>query len=124
MARVNLPDGCRGFADGDDKFMASKGPGGYFVNLDESDPRDRRALAKLKNQDYASAGLVDAGPEKAFIRGSRTEGRYCIRHNRLWNSWNRICPKCGDETVLESEMDKSHTLADAWPEMRPILSEG
>ena len=66
MVRVNVPPGCAGIADGDWRRMADK-PGG-FITLDDTDPFEKRQLQKLKNQDYASAGLVDAGPEKFVVR--------------------------------------------------------
>lgn len=100
MPRVFLPAGCAGFADGDRKYMAVNGPGSY-VNLEDGSPQ----LAKLRNQDYASAGLVDAGPEKFFVRRG-PEGRWCPHcpDNTIWHSWTRSCPSCGGETVPESEM--------------------
>lgn len=64
MVKVNLPPGCAGIADGDWKRMANR-PGGH-IELDDTDPLERHQLAKLRNQDYASAGLVDAGPGEAF----------------------------------------------------------
>ena len=101
MPRIPLPPGCVGFADGDRKIPAEKGPGGYFVNLDDGDPQ----LRKLRNQDYASAGLVDAGPEKFFVRRG-PEGRWCpaCHNNTIHHSWTRSCPSCGAETVPESQM--------------------
>jgi len=104
MPRVNLPPGCAGFADGDTKYMAVNGAGSY-VNIDDTDPQGRRALKKLAGQDYASAGLVDAGPEKFFVKRG-PEGRWCpsCSNNTIWHSWKRICPDCGAETVPESEM--------------------
>lgn len=103
MTRINLPPGCAGFADGDAKWMAERGAGSY-VNLDPTDPADAMALRKLKNQDYASAGLVDAGPQKEFIRDKRKAGRWCAACMRLWHSWVQVCNKCGQVTVAESEM--------------------
>ena len=104
MPRVNLPPSCAGFADGDRKYMAVNGPGS-FVNLDDTDPVDRRALQKLASQDYASAGLVDAGPEKFFVKRG-PEGRWCPHCpcNTIHHSWTKTCPACGGETVPESEM--------------------
>jgi hypothetical protein len=104
MPRIPLPPGCAGFADGSKKYMAVNGPGSY-VNLDDTDPVERRALKKLKNQDYASAGLVDAGPEKFFVR-SGPEGRWCpsCPNNTIFHSWTKVCPSCEGETVPESEM--------------------
>ena len=104
MPRVHLPPSCAGFADGDKKYMAVNGPGS-FVNLDDTDPVDRRALQKLARQDYASAGLVDAGPEKHYIRRG-PEGRWCphCSNNTIYHSWTKTCPSCGGETVPESEM--------------------
>ena len=106
MPRVFLPPGCAGFADGDAKFKAANGPG-TFVNLDETDPVEKRALQKLRNQDYASAGLVDAGPEKFFVRRG-PEGRWCPHcpSNTIWHSWAKRCPECDGETVPESEMSR------------------
>ncbi len=105
MPRINLPPGCAGFADGDRKYYADK-PGG-FVNLDSD--RDANALRKLRNQDYASAGLVDAGPEKQFIRDKRKNGRWCPECHFLGHSWMETCSRCiragrEVETVPESEM--------------------
>ena len=104
MPRVNLPPGCFGFADGDQKFIAERGPGS-FVNLDDTDPVGRKALKKLAKQDYASAGLVDAGPEKFAVREG-PEGRWCPHcpNNTIYHGWTRTCPKCGNETIPESEM--------------------
>ena len=103
MPRVNLPPGCAGFADGNWRKMADK-PGG-FVNLDDTDPVERRQLQKLQNQDYASAGLVDAGPEKFFVQKG-PEGKWCpaCTNNTIFHSWTKVCPSCGADTVSESEM--------------------
>ena len=102
MTRVQLPPGCNGFADGDRKYLAERGPGS-FVHLD-----DDRQLRKLKNQDYASAGLVDAGPEKYFVT-SGPEGRFCpgCPDNTIWHSWTGTCPSCGSPTITESERDRT-----------------
>ena len=107
MPRVNLPPGCAGFADGDTKYMAAAGPGS-FVNIDDTDPAGQRALKKLAGQDYAQAGLVDAGPEKFFVRRG-PEGRWCPHcpSNTIHHSWTRSCPSCGGETVPESEMART-----------------
>ncbi len=104
MPRINLPPSCAGFADGNTKYLAEHGPGS-FVNIDDTDPAGQRALKKLAGQDYASAGLVDAGPEKFFVK-SGPEGRWCpaCPCNTIYHSWTRTCPQCGAETVPESEM--------------------
>jgi len=84
--------------------MAERGAGS-FVNIDDTDPVGARALQKLKGQDYASAGLVDAGPEKFFVRRG-PEGRWCpaCANNTIFHSWTRSCPSCGTETIPESQM--------------------
>ena len=107
MPRVQLPPGCAGFADGDYKLMAERGPGSY-VNIDDTDPAGKMALRKLAAQDYASAGLVDAGPEKFFVRRG-PEGRFCTLcfDNTIWHSWTKTCPTCGGQTVPESEMART-----------------
>jgi hypothetical protein len=99
--KINLPPGCNGFADGDKKYLSAK-PGGH-VNLDPD--KDANAIRKLKNQDYASAGLVDAGPEKQFIGKGRTPGMWCHQCNFLGHAWMKECNKCGGPTVVETEMD-------------------
>ena len=106
MPRVNLPPGCAGIADGNWKRFANK-PGG-FINLDDTDPVEKRQLAKLRNQDYSQAGLVDAFAEK-FFTVTKDDGRYCTECRRLWNRWNVTCVKCGRETIPETEMIKPPT---------------
>lgn len=101
MVRINLPSGCAGFADGDRKYLAVKGAGSY-VNLDED--RDADALRKLRNQDYASAGLVDAGPQKEFIRDNRKQGRWCADCRFLGHAWMKECSKCHGPTIPEADM--------------------
>jgi predicted RNA-binding Zn-ribbon protein involved in translation (DUF1610 family) len=81
--------------------MAERGPGS-FVHIE-----DERQLKKLRSQDYASAGLVDAGPEKFFtVRGPA--GRWCpdCPDNTIWHGWTRTCPSCGGQTVPESQMSR------------------
>jgi len=104
LPRVYLPPSCGGFADGDHKYLAERGPGSY-VNIDDTDPAGKMALRKLAGQDYAAAGLVDAGPEKFFVRRG-PEGRWCPHCpvNTIHYSWTKVCPSCGGETVPESEM--------------------
>jgi|SRR6516164_6140935 hypothetical protein len=85
--------------------MAVNGPGSY-VNIDDTDPAGKKALKKLAGQDYAQAGLVDAGPEKFFSR-RKDDGRWCVSCNRVWNRWNHVCVKCGRPTVPEAEMDRA-----------------
>lgn len=103
MPRILLPPSCGGFADGDKKYLAERGPGS-FVNIDDTDPAGRRALQHLRSQDYVSAGLV-AGEEK-FFAVTRDDGRWCQPCKRLWQRWSRTCPKCGEDTVPEAEMPR------------------
>jgi hypothetical protein len=98
LPRVFLPKGCAGFADGDRKYMAVNGPGSY-VNLEDGSPQ----LRKLANQDYAQAGLVDAGPEK-FYTIRQNDGRWCVECRFLGHRWATQCPRCGGDTVPEAEM--------------------
>ena len=112
MPRIFLPQGCAGIADGNWKRFADK-PGGH-ITLDDTDPVERRQLAKLAVQDYASAGLVDAGPEK-FFTTRRDDGRWCPRPgcNFLANSWSLECPRCarqGIVTLTVPETDRPRTL--------------
>jgi hypothetical protein len=102
MPRIQLPPSCAGFADGEQKYMAERGPGS-FVNIDDTDPAGQRALKKLAGQDYASAGLVDAGPEKFFVKHG-PEGRWCRGCGTLWHSWTLECGRCHLETIPEADM--------------------
>lgn len=114
MPRVNLPPGCAGIADGNWKRFADK-PGG-ILHLDDTDPVEAHQLKKLRNQDYASAGLVDAGPEKFFVR-SGPEGRWCpsCTSRTIYHSWTKICPGCGCETVPESQMPRTKPAGQYMP---------
>ena len=103
MPRILLPPGCAGFADGNTKYIAERGPGS-FVNIDDTDPVGRRALQKLRGQDYAAAGLV-TGEEK-FFTTRRHDGRWCPECRRLWNHWNDACVKCGRPTIPETAMPR------------------
>ena len=103
MPRILLPPGCAGFADGNQKYMAERGPGS-FVNIDDTDPVGQRALAKLRGQDYAQAGLV-TGEEKFFVKQG-PEGRWCRGCNTLWHPWTTVCGRCDLETIPESEMSR------------------
>lgn len=62
-------------------------------------------IGALKNQNYAQGGLVDAGPEKMFVRGG-PQGTWCPECpcNTIYHSWTKECPQCGGTTVPESEM--------------------
>jgi hypothetical protein len=86
---------------------------------------DERHIPALRNQQYASAGLVDAGPEKQFIRDRKQRGRWCPKCVKLWHAWAKTCSKCGDETVSEMEMEERRvTFKDIFPEFTPILDKG
>lgn len=100
MTRVNLPPGCMGFKAQDGTRYVAKP--GTFVDVAD------HHLAALKNNNYAQGGLVDAGPEKLYIKGG-PQGRWCpsCPSNTIHHSWTRTCPKCGADTVPESEMEKN-----------------
>lgn len=85
-------------ADDGTRYVAKPGT---FVNVDD------KHMPALKNQQYACAGLVDAGAEKFFVKAG-PEGRWCpgCPSNTIHHSWTRTCPHCGSETILESEMER------------------
>jgi hypothetical protein len=95
--RVYLPPGCMGFKASDGTRYVAK-PGTSVVVEDHHMPA-------LRNQEYASAGLVDAGAEKFFVKKG-PEGRFCnsCPNNTVWHAWTKVCPKCGADTIPESEM--------------------
>lgn len=98
MTRVNLPPGCYGFSSdgGTTKIIAERGPGSY-VNVDDDQ------LRRIKKNEYASAGLVDAGPEKFFVRKG-TEGAWCGKCPKMYYKWHKECPKGHGPTIPESEL--------------------
>jgi hypothetical protein len=99
VTKVLLPPGCCGFKAADGTRYVAK-PG---TSVDVADHH----MAALKNQDYASAGLVDAGAEKFYVnRGP--EGRWCpaCPNNTIYHSWTKTCPDCGADTIPEGEMSR------------------
>lgn len=102
MPKINLPPGCNGFADGDRKYLSAKPGGSVYLDPD----KDANALRKLKNQDYASAGLVDAGPEKQFVGKTSKPGMWCHQCNFLGHAWMKACNKCGGPTIPEPDMER------------------
>lgn len=95
MTRVNLPPGCMGFKASDGTRYVAKP--GTSVDVDD------RHIPALREQQYAQAGLVDAGPEKFFPKKT-PEGRWCPECVFLGYAWMTTCRKCGGQTVPESEM--------------------
>lgn len=98
MPRVQLPPGCLGFRAADGVRIPAEAGAGSFANVDD------KYIPALRNNDYAQAGLVDAGPEKFFTKD--VDGRWCKPCRRVWNRWNHECPKCGAGTVPEAEMPR------------------
>jgi predicted RNA-binding Zn-ribbon protein involved in translation (DUF1610 family) len=99
MVRVNLPPGCLGFkADDGTRYVAKPGT---FVDVAD------HHMKALKQNNYAQAGLVDAGAEKFFVKKG-PEGKWCgnCSSNTIYHSWTRICPLCGGETIPESQMSR------------------
>lgn len=99
MTRVNLPPGCMGFkADDGTRYVAKPG-----THVDVAEHH----MAALKTNNYAQGGLIDAGPEKHFIR-SGPEGKWCSScvSNTIHHSWTKNCPGCGAQTVPESQMSR------------------
>lgn len=89
--KVQLPPGCSGFdcKDGT-KYTASR-PGGTVT------VEDRHANA-INTGQYGDTGLVSA---KGALSFGTKRGQWCRVCNRLWNAWNRSCPKCGTATVAD-----------------------
>lgn len=96
MAKVLLPPGCMGFKASDGTRYTARP--GTFVHVED------RHMGALREQQYASAGLV--ATEEKFFAVTRDDGRWCKPCRRVWNRWNAVCPKCGEDTVPESEMPR------------------
>jgi predicted RNA-binding Zn-ribbon protein involved in translation (DUF1610 family) len=99
MPRVYLPPGCLGFRASDGKRILARNGPGSFANVDD------QYMPALRNQEYAAAGLVDANAEKFFtVKGP--DGRWCASCAFLAHAWSLSCPKCGGDTVPESQMSR------------------
>lgn len=87
--KVQLPPGCKGFdcKDGT-KYTASKAGG--FVDVS-----DRHAKAINQGQ-YGEQHFISATGQQSF--GTKV-GQQCPSCSRVWNAWNKTCPKCEVETV-------------------------
>ncbi|HEV2355691.1 MAG TPA: hypothetical protein VGR89_15695 [Puia sp.] len=99
MARVNLPPGCMGFKAQDGTRYTAK-PGTHVEVADHH-------MAALKNNDYAQAGLVNAGAEKYFVK-SIPSGRWCRECNFTGYAWMETCSKCGMQTIPEQDKPEYH----------------
>lgn len=87
--KVQLPPGCRGFdcKDGT-RYTASRAGGSITVE-------DRHAAAINRGQFGGEGGLVSATGATSF--GTK-KGQQCDPCGRLWNAWNKTCPRCGQPT--------------------------
>jgi hypothetical protein len=92
--RVQMPPGCVGFRDRNTGRSIDANRQG-FVDLDDSDAK------RLKKSFHSGVGLVST--EETFSIGTK-KGRWCRSCNRVWNAWNKICSKCGADTIPEEEM--------------------
>lgn len=87
MAKISLPDGCKGldFPDG----SKVSGKGGGSVEVSEAQAR------QIDNSWYGRSNVM-GGQKLQF--GTR-KGMRCRPCKRLWNAWNDVCPRCGEQTV-------------------------
>lgn len=88
MAKVQLPPGCYGFDCKDGTKYTGK-PGGTV------EVSDRHAKAINRGQ-YGAQDFISAKGQVSF--GTK-KGQECPSCGRLWNAWNKTCPKCGVDTV-------------------------
>jgi hypothetical protein len=92
MPYVNLPPGNSSLAFEDGSRAVASRPGGR-VWLS-----DKQAKAVDSMSGNGDAGLV-TGRFRSY--GGSRNGRWCAACRRLWNAWNRECPKCGAATEPE-----------------------
>jgi hypothetical protein len=88
MVKVQLPPGCKGLdcKDGT-RYTASK-PGGYVTVSD-------RHAGAIESGQFGETGLIDASGTQAF---GTQKGRKCPSCKWLWNTWTKVCHRCGEET--------------------------
>lgn len=87
--KVNLPPGCYGFDCKDGTKYTAKRPGGTV------EVADRHAKA-INTGQFGQQDFISAKGSQSF--GTKS-GQYCEPCGRLWNAWNKTCPKCGVDTV-------------------------
>lgn len=88
MTKVQLPEGCYGLDMADGKKYKANRPGGT-VEVSSKDAH------YIDTSFYGQQGIM-TGRER-FSFGTR-KGQWCGPCRRLWNVWNKTCPKCGAET--------------------------
>lgn len=88
MTKVQLPPGCYGFDCKDGTKYTGK-PGGTV------EVSDRHATAINQGQ-YGEQSFISA---KGQVSIGTKKGQECPSCGRLWNAWNKMCPKCGVDTV-------------------------
>lgn len=93
--RIPLPPGNAGLRMEDGTHYRADREGGTVTVSDEHAPHVRREVG-------GDAGLVGYGAFRSFM-GTR-DGRWCRACRRVWNRWNLVCVKCGQDTIPESEM--------------------
>jgi hypothetical protein len=69
--------------------------GGHVTVADEHAPHIRREVG-------GDAGLTGHGSFRSFM--GTQDGRWCPVCRKLWNRWNLVCVKCGQDTIPEAEM--------------------
>ena len=115
MPRVQLPPGCAGFTDGNRSSWPSAAPAPSSTSTTPTPPARGRSRS-CKDQDYASAGLVDAGPEKFFVK-QRPRGPLVpalpVQHDLPL--LDEDLPACGGETIPESEMSRDRPAGQYMP---------
>jgi hypothetical protein len=87
-----LPPGCRGFTTADGQTLRSSSNG--TITLEDNH------ASRLLRSAHASTGLVSAQSHRL---GTKT-GRWCVSCSRLWQAWTTRCHRCGELTLLESEV--------------------
>jgi hypothetical protein len=87
--KVKLPPGCVGFDTTDGRKLNANKPGGTI----EVSQRDADAINKGQ---YGQTGFISAKGAQSF--GTK-KGQLCPACGRIWNAWNKTCPKCEVETT-------------------------
>lgn len=91
MARMTVPPGCTGFEMQDGRRYDADRRG--RVNVED------RHINAVRAQ-YGPLGLIETG--EPLNVGTKTT-RWCrqCQPTRAWNGWNKVCPRCGADTIIE-----------------------
>jgi hypothetical protein len=88
MAKVTLPDGCKGLDMADGTKYNADGRGRVDMSPEHA--------KYLKTSWYGQSGVMTDSQSLSF--GTK-RSMLCTPCKRAWNAWSTTCPRCGEPTT-------------------------